>query len=165
MANKPKQKDLIVKVSLAAVVLIFLFCVLQIIDYSLIQPIEIKDTANNQSIEWQIEAIKVDRHYVAISGWAFIKGEHLLKYDLDVVLQNTETKETFSLPTVLDVREELNDIYDDNVDYSQTGFVARVNKRLIKFEENNYEIYLKYFHNDKGAFVQTHQIISAETGE
>lgn len=46
----------------------FVFAVLQILDYSLIRPVTILSIAEDDGIEWQIDMVRVDRNYTAITG-------------------------------------------------------------------------------------------------
>lgn len=144
---------------------VFAFCVIQIIDYSITHSINITDIDEDNIIEWDIDTVNIDTYYIAIGGWALIPNEELTEYDVNIVLENTETKEAVELPTMLYEREDLNEIYTDGTDYTNYGFLSRVNKLLIDYEDNSYEIYIKYFNNDHNLFVKTDMILDELSGE
>lgn len=164
-----KQKEVNKKFILISNILFFLFigvlCIIQFLDYTNIQTINITDIDNNDTVEWAIDKIKVDRNFIAISGYAFIEGEQPKLFDLNVVLKNTDEDQAIKIPTVLVIREELEDNAPDGIDYSQSGFLAKVSRNAINFNSNTYEIYLKYFNNDHQIFVKTNQLISENVGE
>jgi len=142
--------------------LLFLFTVTQIVDHSVIRPITIKNVDQENITNWNIESINIGSRYVAISGWAFIPGEIISQYELTVVLKEVNSEESFEIPTVLIEMESINEIYDDEFDYSQSGFFARINNNFINLREKSYEIYLKFYHNGHKFFIYTDEILSIQ---
>lgn len=159
------KKRIVVKISLISFFLIVLFCVVQIIDYSIIHSIDIEDISDDENISWVIDFIKIDRNYIAISGWAFIIGEVPKDFDINVVLVNTETKQGFVLPTVLTDRKDLEDVSSDRNDYSHCGFVSKVLKCLLGVNENSYEIYINMRVQNRNYLIKTNQLLIQSGGE
>jgi len=144
---------------------IFIFCALQFLDYSIVKQTSITEIDDNEIVKWEIDTVNIDSHFIAIGGWALIPNEKLNEFDVNVILVNTETKEALQLPTMLYEREALNELFTDGTDYSQSGFLSRVNKYFIDYQNNSYEIYLKYFNNDHRFYVRTNLILNEFSGE
>ena len=163
--QNPDKNNFIKTTFIIYIFCVFIFCLIQVIDYSIVRPIDITDIDENNIVEWEIDMVNIDSHYIAIGGYAFILNEKLTKFDVNVILENSETKEAIILPTMLYVREDLNEIFPDGTDYSQYGFLSRVNKYLIDYENNSYEIYLKYFNNEHSFFIKANMILNEFSGE
>ncbi len=157
--KKAVKKKFIVKLILLGFVIFFVFAVVQILDYSLVRTAIITDTSEEGSVVWQIEMVRVDRNFTAITGWAFIPGQAPSDMAIKVVLQNTETKESFELPTTLTVRDDINDQYADDIDYSKTGFLSRVNNQFLDLEETSYDIYIEFISRSQPVFIKTDQVV------
>jgi len=158
-------KLVIIKISLLSLSIIILFCVLQIIDYSVIRTININDLATAEDIEWHIDTINIDRYFIAITGWAYPSGKVPNNVHINIVLENIETKEAIVLPTVLVDREDLEEISLDGYDNSQCGFVARVMKYLINFNKKTYKILIDIKVREKNYIINTNQILNERSGE
>jgi len=158
--KKAVKKKFIVKLILLGFVIFFVFTVVQILDYSLIRPVTITNILEEGNAVWQIDMVRVDRNFTAITGWAFIPGQAPSDMAIKVVLQNTETKEAFELPTTLTDRDDINDQYSDDIDYSKSGFLSRVNNQFLDLEETSYNIYIKFISQGHLVFIKTDQVVS-----
>lgn len=150
------------------VVFIFLiatFLIVQFIDYSRIVPIEIIQHDDPAFVNWSIDNIIIDNNYIAVKGYAFVVGEIPKEFDLNIVFKNTETEEAFEIPTVLVENEELINLVQDDIDYSQSGFLSIINKRMIDFDHNSFEIFIEYNNKGYNLFIDTNQIISVEDND
>jgi len=156
------DKKFVIKICVLGLLVIFILCILQILDYSLVHPVNIKDIAAEGQIEWQIDMIKVDSHYIAITGWAFVPGQEPENLSIGVVLQNVSTKDTLELPNTIVVRDDINDHYVDEIDYSKSGFLSRVNRILLDLDKESYNIYLKFVRHDQSVFIKTTQVLSSQ---
>jgi len=140
-------------------VLIVLFSFLQVLDYSLVKKLELGTIYHNNKIDWDIESIKIDRSFTSISGWAIIVGKSQTNFKIDILLEDIHSNEVYSIPTQTVYREDLNEKYDDEINYSSNGFVARVNNRIIRLDESSYNIYIRYRINGNEYIVITDKII------
>ena len=141
-------------------ILIVIVCFVQFLDYSIIKPIEITNINENDLVQWEIENINNGNHYIAIDGYAFIEGEKPREFNLNVVLQNTETMKAYELPTVLVTKEELTNYTSDEIDYSNSGFFSIVNKEIIDYDNYTFKILIKYYSDGNRFFIDTDQILS-----
>jgi hypothetical protein len=158
--KKAVKKKFIVKLILLGFAIFLVFAVVQILDYSLVRPVSITNISEEDSLEWQIDMVRVDRNFTAITGWAFIPGQTPSDMAIKVVLQNAETKESFELPTTLTVRDDINDQYADDIDYSKAGFLSRVNNQFLDLEGASYDIYIKFISRGQPVFIKTDQVVS-----
>jgi hypothetical protein len=158
--KKAVKKKFIVKLSLLGFVIFFVFAVVQILDYSLIHPVAITNISEEGRVAWQIDMVRVDRNFTAITGWAFIPGNAPADMGIKVVLQNTETKQSFELPTTLTERDDINDQYADDIDYSKAGFLSRVNHQFLDLEGASYDIYIKFISRGQPVFIKTGLVVS-----
>ncbi|MDF1520795.1 MAG: hypothetical protein RQ728_08090 [Brevefilum sp.] len=158
--KKAVKKRFIVKLILLGFVIFLVFAVVQILDYSLTRPVTITNISEEAGVAWQIDMVRVDRNFTAVTGWAFIVGQAPSDMAIKVVLQNTETKESLELPTTLTVRDDINDQYTDDIDYSKAGFLSRVNNQFLDLEGTSYDIYIKLISRGQLVFIKTDQVVS-----
>jgi len=163
--QKSVEKKFVIQMSLLGLFIFFVLCILQILDYSLTHSVKITNIAEESNFEWQIDLVKVDRNYVAITGWAFVPGYEPSNMAIKVVLQNTATKESFELPSTLVIREDINDQFTDGVDYSNSGFLSRVNKHFLKLDKDSYEVFLEFINQDQVFYIETDEILTGSQGE
>jgi len=142
--------------------IVILFCFAQFLDYSSVHPIRITNLDKGEVIKWNIEDVTITDQFVIIKGWAYITDEEIGSYDLSITLENIKTHEALEIPTVLLEIENLKNAYPEEIDYSNSGFFSKVNKKWIGLENNSFYIYIKYFNNDKNIFVKTNKILSNE---
>ena len=159
------DKKIVVRIFLLGFLVFILFAIMQIMDYSLVQSITLTEVYQEGDIEWKIDMVRVDRHYVAIAGWAFVPGQEPRNMAVNVVLKNKNTYKAIRLPTTLVESDTINQEYPDEIDYSKSGFLARVNKNFLDLEEDSYEIYLEFINQGKVTYITTNQDLSDSTGE
>jgi len=159
------DKKIVVRIFLLGFLVFILFAIMQIMDYSLVQSITLTEVYQEGDIEWKIDMVRVDRHYAAIAGWAFVPGKEPRNMAVNVVLKNKNTDKAIRLPTTLVESDTINQEYPDEIDYSKSGFLARVNKNFLDLEEDSYEIYLEFINQGKVTYITTNQDLSDSTGE
>jgi len=163
--QKQVDKKFVLKIWFFSTGVFVLFCVLQILDYSLINQVNIENIDQEGKIEWEIDLIRADTNYVAITGWAFIPGEQPKNMSINIVLENLSTNDSYKLPTTLIVREDINDHYTDEIDYSKSGFISRVNKHFLDLDNDSYMIYIEFLDQGEVIYIETEKILSALTGD
>jgi len=163
--QKSVEKKFVIQMSLLGLFIFFVLCILQILDYSLTHSVKIANIAEEGNFEWQIDLVKVDRNYVAITGWAFVPGQEPNNMAINVVLHNTSTKEAFKLPTVLVDQENINENYGEEIDYSKSGFLSRVNNHFLKLDKYSYEVFLEFIYQDQVFYIETDEILTGLQGE
>ena len=146
----------IVKIVVFGGFLITIFAVLQIIDYSIPKEIQIDGISYmDNEIIWDIESINADRNFTSIIGWAIYPDEPQINIKVDIVLENKSTNKFYQIPSQMVSREDLNDLINDDIDYSNSGFFARVNNQLINLNKEYYNIYIRYRMNEKIYYIDS----------
>ena len=163
--QKDVDKKVIIQSSLVGFFIFVVLCLLQILDYSLVHPVTITNIDREGLIEWKIDMVRVDTQYIAITGWAFVPGQEPNNMAVNVVLQNTSTQEAIQLPTILVDREDINEHYAEEIDYSKSGFLSRVNKYFIELEKDSYEILLEFVTQGQVFYIETDEILASSQGD
>ena len=163
--QKDVDKKVIIQSSLVGFFIFVVLCLLQILDYSLVHPVTITNIDREGLIEWKIDMVRVDTQYIAITGWAFVLGQEPNNMAVNVVLQNTSTQEAIQLPTILVDREDINEHYAEEIDYSKSGFLSRVNKYFIELEKDSYEILLEFVTQGQVFYIETDEILASSQGD
>lgn len=78
---------------------------------------------------------------ISISGWLIKEGVDIGVIDRYVVVKNTETQESFKVPTEVITRPDLKTYLNDGVNYEDSGFFAVIS--LEELTKNTpYEVYI-----------------------
>lgn len=147
-------KKAIILILILSLVVSVVFCIMIFKEKSKIDMFDPSNCKENNNIQVTIESIQ-DSDFFIISGYAYVKGKKIKTVDGYVVLYNTETKEYYKLPTQLVSRPDLTESINDGVDYSNSGFIARVSKSKLDFNNSQFEICYYYNHDDYNALAYT----------
>jgi hypothetical protein len=137
-----------------SLIILVIFCVLIFKEKSKIVTFNPTDCEKNKNIQVKIESIQ-DSDFFIISGYAYVEGEKIDIVDGSVVLYQMNTDKYYKLPTQLVSRPDLTESINDGVDYSNSGFIARVSKSKLDFNNLGYEICYYYNHDSYNAFVHS----------
>ena len=95
--------------------------------------------------------------------YAGISGMQINTWDVRVVLQDTATGESVTIPTYMVMSEEAAAHFDaDNENYQRTGFSANVSMERIDLDNKSYKILIYYNNNDADIYVDTGEILTAK---
>lgn len=153
-AESTSQKT-IISLSIGFLLVILLFTAFMVIDLNRVQPFQPIEIATDHPVQWALDEVQYGSHHLTLTGWALIEGEIPVKLDLDVVLQDRLSGDFFEIPTTLMVNDELDQIFTDGVDYSHSGFLAKVNRNRLNLVNNSYRVFLDYRNNDQQYFIDT----------
>lgn len=101
---------------------------------------------------------------IQIEGWAVLYGCEPTDYDISVVLQNNITEEFYKIAASKVERPDVKDIYNDSIDYMQSGFSITIRQDdVINFKRNHlkpqyyndYNIYIMYAKDDINYLLST----------
>lgn len=91
-----------------------------------------------------VESAEVTDKELIISGWCFYPGIDSERNKVQVFLRNVEDEsDTIWLDVESVIREDVQDYYDCDVDYSLSGFRASKKLKKVPLEGKNYEILIK----------------------
>jgi len=96
-----------------------------------------------------IEDVTINKKELCISGWCFYKNVDSKSNSVQVFLRNiTDESDIVWMDTESVIREDINDYYDCEYDYSHTGFAGSRRVSKLDLEEKTYEILLKVSFDD-----------------
>ena len=153
------NKKLILIFSLIGLVIIMLFTAAMLIDLTRVAPVSPTEISTDNPVRWELDPAAYGDHFITITGWALIPGEPPVTFNSRVVLENVETGRLIRIPTMLIPRDELNEQFPDGIDYTQSGFLAKVSRRLIGLDVNTWLIYLDYQNNGHTYFLNMNLIL------
>lgn len=155
MSSASTSQKTMVYLSIGGILAILLFTAVMVVDLNRVQSFQPPEISEKHPVQWSLEPAQYGSHHVTLTGWALIEGEPLVKYDLDVVLQNRLSGEFLEIPTTLMINTEVDQAFSDDVDYSHSGFLAKINRNQLRLEETPYRVYLDYRSNDHQYFIDT----------
>lgn len=156
MINKEKcslKKIFVVMLTMCLVMLI-LFCVLIYKDNSRIVTFDVSNCKIVEDVSVNIDSIQ-DSDYFIINGYAYRSGEKIKTVNGYVLLYCMDNGKYFKLPTQLVSRPDVTESKNDSVDYSNSGFIARVSKSKLDFNNQGFEICYYYNHFNKKELVHS----------
>ncbi len=98
-----------------------------------------------ENIEYQVDCIEEEKSYI-IEGYAFIHNEILYTIDMTVVLRDKEDDVYYKIKTDVNNLGDLTDSFNEGINYDNSRFVARAQKKHLK-NGHTYEIGLLYRNN------------------
>lgn len=98
---------------------------------------------------------------IDITGWAVVRGEEVKKYDMWVLLRAQDSDGKYlKLATELQNSDYLTQYFEeDNINYSNSGFVASVKKSFLDTDKQ-YDVYILYRNNEHNLLVDTKQVLN-----
>lgn len=148
--NTKQRKITIIAVLSLSMLAFIIFCYIRFSMYAKWEKIDLSSCVTCDDTICEIERIE-DSDYIFIKGYAYFQDAK--KIHAGIVLTDSETGESFVVPTEPVLREDLRSTYDFS-EINDIGFVARVSKDSMQDGENRYEI--GYLHElDDGSFGYT----------
>ena len=145
--------------SLIGLLLIGIFTVAMLVDFMRIKEVEPAVISNDHPVQWQLDAIAHGDAFITLSGWALIPGETPRQFASHVILENLQNGRRLRIPMMLMARDELNEQFSDGIDYTQSGFLAKVARRFIFSDGNSWKILLEYKNNGHAYLLDLQQVI------
>lgn len=145
--NKSQQKTILIFLT-TCLALLILFCILIFKENTKIVTFNASKSKIVNDIVVNIDSIQ-DSDYFIINGYAYKKGKSIKTVNGYVLLYCIDTGEYFKLPTQLLSRPDVTETVDDGTDYSNSGFIARVSKSILDFNNLGYEICYYYNHKNE----------------
>ena len=131
-----KKQVLVFFVSMVILIGIYLFAMRQL--YERFEIIE-----DNFSWVYQVDSIEEIDGKLQIKGWAFALGENAQQENCEIILYNTKTGKGVYPKMTYEPREDVNEYFLCEYDYTESGFKASVSAKSLQLEDNVYEILLR----------------------
>ena len=131
-----KKQSLVFCVSMVIVIGIYLFTMRQL--YERFEIIE-----DDFSWVYQVDSIEEKNGQLQINGWAFALNENAKKENCEIILYDTKTGEGVYPKMTYESREDVNEYFLCEYDYTKSGFVANIPTKKLQLENSVYEILLR----------------------
>lgn len=103
----------------------------------------IKVTSYDLSWVFQLDNIVVSENKMIFDGWAFQVGDDAVEGEFEIILCDVETEKMYFLKTEYETRDDVNEYFMCEYDYSQSGFKSEISTYKIDFEKGSYEVLLR----------------------
>lgn len=126
---------------------------------------------DDNSWMFQIDDVYEDGKNLVFDGWAFEIGKNAVESNYDVILFDMETGEGNFLKMEYVKRNDIDDYFSCEYDYTESGFVGSIPKRKFNISDGTYEVLIRpegkktayptgiYFSNGEMMFVNPVEFI------
>ena len=145
----------------AGFLLLSAFCFLLFLTEGRIRPTGPGTALTETPVRWEVERLYYDEnnHYYTIDGWAFIPDEEITSYNCHILLQHSETKEFFQLPSMQVQTENLTERFPEFSDSAQAmengGFHSVFQRDKLDGDLEQYTIFIQYRNNGHDILIDT----------
>lgn len=125
---------------------------------SKVREIEVPGT-DTTGILFSIDKLEAKKKKLTVNGWALIEGQSILEGDTKVILRNHRTNKGYEIPTEMVERPDLNRVFPDGADYTQSGFTATVDTWKFDLKYDPHEVFIGYFKDGNKLYIPTGQYV------
>lgn len=142
------------KLIIASLILIFIYGVLTVVSYSVMEPYTLgtETTVNADEIKTGITVLEQGTKRLKIEGWAYKTGQSIKTFNSSFVLKNKETGKMYLIKTAMETVEELR-LVDENHDCSRAGMSAEC--LIAGLDRGTYDICVLYQNDNENIFAET----------
>ena len=126
---------------------------------------------DNFSWVYQVDSIEEIDGKLQIKGWAFALGKDATQENCEIILYDTETGKGIYPKMTYESREDVNEYFLCEYDYTESGFEANISTKKLQLENTVYEILLRpegekkafstnvYYSNDEIMYVHPDEFV------
>lgn len=93
---------------------------------------------------YQIDDLVIDNETISIFGWYFKIGDHAKNTEVEVILYDELNNKKYFTDVKRTSNENVNTYFKCEYDYSDCGFIAKINEKKLDLEHSKYEILFRY---------------------
>ena len=99
----------------------------------------------NDDFSWvcQVDSIEKQEEDIVLSGFAFELGKNAEEKTFEVILYDIETEKAYYPKMKYSLREDVNDYFLCEYDYTKSGFIATISLKKLNLENKVYEVLLR----------------------
>lgn len=103
------------------------------------------DLIQEDDFSWvvQVDEVRSEGDEFVLEGFAFKLNQNAEGESFEIVLHNLDTGEYFFSKMKYEDRDDVNDYFFCEYDYTKSGFEARIKEKKLDLEKNDYEILLR----------------------
>ena len=104
-----------------------------------------KQVVMDDDFSWvyQIDSIEKKDDTLQIKGWAFALNQNAKQENFEIILYDTKTGKDIHSKMVYESREDVNEYFLCEYDYTESGFMANISTKRLQLENTVYEILLR----------------------
>ena len=92
---------------------------------------------------YQVDSIEKKDGMLQITGWAFALDEDAQQENCEIILYDTKTGKGVYPKMIYESRDDVNEYFLCDYDYTESGFTANISTRYLQLEDTVYEILLR----------------------
>lgn len=115
---------------------------------------------SNDKLMWVIDNIISKDDSVTVQGWIYKPYTSSHNANIKVYIENIEDNSIYELQTIMQMREDLNDVFKNQADYSRGGYIAKFETSDLGDDLSKYKIILEYENDNEKLFADTQRFIS-----
>ena len=124
---------------------------------------------------FQVDSISENDGKLVLEGWAFHLEEDATEGSFEIVLRDIETEKRYYPEMQYHTREDVNEYFLCEYDYTKSGFTAEINLKKLDLENRDYEVLLLpsrkrkgfstdiYYSDDEMMFVNPKEYVPLKT--
>ncbi|MBQ9765161.1 MAG: hypothetical protein IJW18_03080 [Lachnospiraceae bacterium] len=132
-----------VKATVSSLVIIILAVCIDSIVQSTITRVG-KIVGRDDTVIFQLDGMRTEKDRLVLDGWVFKLEVNSEENDFDIILYESESKKKHRLDVEETIRNDVNNYFSCEYDYSKTGFRAEIDIDDLKLDTKNYEILVQY---------------------
>lgn len=148
-------------------------CAMQVIKLSKDRKFDV--IQDNFSWVFQIDSIVENESKLVLEGWAFKLNKNATLGNFEIILRNIETEERYYPKMKYHARDDVNEYFLCEYDYTLSGFTAEINLSKLDLDEAAYEVILRpsgsktafatsvYYADGKEMFVNPNEFVPLQT--
>lgn len=135
------SKKYFISLLICAIIVLTTFIILYKLDNETIKKVTLNEYEHaGKQLQYYIDRIDTSNRYIIIEGWVIIKKRENNKINRVVLLEDSN-QNYYKMNTIMKLRPDVTEYFNDGISYDKCGFVARVNRRSLR-RENVYSIKL-----------------------
>ncbi len=115
--------------------------------------------ADNPMFRFSVDEVSTEDRKVKVEGWMLWEGRDSNEAEVTLLFRNGTTGKVYEIPTSVDKREDLNDVFVDGCDYQNAGFTSTIEIWRFDWEYEWHEVCLRYRIGDEVYDVGTGEIV------
>jgi len=123
-------------------------------DISQISVEQYRTGSSKDGYKWNIDDVDLKENSTkknvnaSIVGWFYKEKTDNENVTLNIIIENTETHEFYSVDTSTVARQDVNRVFNEGNDkkynYERSGFTARIPRNRLDDDDSNYNLYMLY---------------------
>ncbi len=130
-------------------------------DENRVQEVKIDNYSEDGNIAYHIDEFDWGENYANVKGWACFRGGNYEVVNTNIALRECDSDKVYIIPTQIEERTDITELFNDGYDYKNSGIVACINADSLDVDKK-YEIIVLLKNNTGSYMVKTGEILINE---